>query len=209
MVLYLSGILILLWWLLGSTRQATLLSTRSPLFTQPPPTTFLCPHHYFPNASSMTMLSISNKTSKVNSMAFTTFSSLDCLLEFISNSQISFINHGASSLLSHVPQHFTNMHGYSYHSTNNQHLYNINQCIYSTNPTVTLVSGDADWELVGCYNELPASASGRALGLNGSYISPILSSPDALTVALCLEGCRAALSPNGGAYTYAGVENSV
>ena len=77
------------------------------------------------------------------------------------------------------------------------------------NPTVTLVSGDADWELVGCYNELPASASGRALGLNGSYISPILSSPDALTVALCLEGCRVALSPNGGAYVYAAVENSV
>jgi hypothetical protein len=77
------------------------------------------------------------------------------------------------------------------------------------NPTVTLVSGDADWELVGCYNELPAGASGRALGLNGSYISPILSSPDALTVALCLEGCRVALSSNGAEYTYAGVENSV
>ena len=77
------------------------------------------------------------------------------------------------------------------------------------NPTVTLVSGDADWELVGCYNELPASASGRALGLNDSYISPILSSPDALTVAICLEGCRVALSSNGAEYTYAGVENSV
>jgi hypothetical protein len=77
------------------------------------------------------------------------------------------------------------------------------------NPTVTLVSGDANWELVGCYNELSNIATGRALGLNGSYISPILSSPDALTVALCLEGCRVALSPNGGEYTYAGVENSV
>jgi hypothetical protein len=131
MVLYLGGIL-LSWWSLRSTRQATPLSTRSPLFTQPSATTVLCPHHYFPNASSMTMLSISNKTSKANSMAFTTFSSLDCLLNFISNSHIPFINHGASSLLSHVPQPFTNMYGYSYHSTNNQCLYDINGCIYST-----------------------------------------------------------------------------
>jgi hypothetical protein len=83
-------------------------------------------HQYFPNASSMTILSISNKTSKANSMAFTTFSSLDCLLDSVSNSHIPFINHGASSLLSHVPQPFTNMYGYSYHSTNNQYLYDIN-----------------------------------------------------------------------------------
>jgi hypothetical protein len=132
MVLYLSDILLLLWWSLRSTRQATLLPSRSPLFTQPSAITFLCPHHYFPNASSTTMLSLSNKISKVNSMAFTTFSSLDCLLDSISNSHIPFINHGASSLLSHVPQPFTNMYGCSYRSTNNQYLYDINRCIYST-----------------------------------------------------------------------------
>ena len=74
-------------------------------------------------------------------------------------------------------------------------------------PTVTLVSGDAEWELLGCYNELEDTAPGRTLGLTGSYISPILSSPNALTVSLCLEGCRVALAPNG-AYPYAAVENS-
>jgi hypothetical protein len=78
------------------------------------------------------------------------------------------------------------------------------------NPTVTLVTGDAEWELLGCYNELASYSSSRALGLTGLYISPILSSPDALTVPLCLEGCRVALAPNGaGSYQYAAVENNV
>ena len=75
--------------------------------------------------------------------------------------------------------------------------------------TPIFVPGDSTWTLLGCYNELPANSSARALGITGSYISPVLSSPDALTVPGCLDGCGVALSPNGaGAYPYAAVEDS-
>jgi hypothetical protein len=73
----------------------------------------------------------------------------------------------------------------------------------------TLVTGDSGYQLLGCYNELASYATERALGVTGSYISPIFASTDALTVPLCLEGCAAAQAPDGsGQYIYAAVENT-
>lgn len=71
----------------------------------------------------------------------------------------------------------------------------------------TTVSGDSNYELLGCYNDLPPSLNGIIPGALGSYISPVFASNEALTVPLCLEGCRVASMPNGGGhYMYAGVE---
>jgi hypothetical protein len=73
----------------------------------------------------------------------------------------------------------------------------------------TLVDGSSGYELLGCYNELASYATERALGVTGSYISPIFASSDALTVPLCLEGCAAAQAPAvPGQYIYAAVENT-
>jgi hypothetical protein len=79
----------------------------------------------------------------------------------------------------------------------------------SPRPTLALVDSDAVYQLLGCYNELPSFATERALGVTGSYISPIFTSPDALTVPLCLEACAAAGPPGraGQQYIYAAVEN--
>ena len=77
----------------------------------------------------------------------------------------------------------------------------------SPTPTLTFVDEDPVYQLLGCYNELPSFVTERALGMTGSYISPIFALPNALTVPLCLEACAAA-TPLGGRYTYAAVENA-
>lgn len=78
----------------------------------------------------------------------------------------------------------------------------------SPTPTLTLVDNDPVYQLLGCYNELPSYATERALGVTGSYISPIFALPNALTVPLCLEACAAAKPPGRQNYTYAAVENA-
>jgi hypothetical protein len=76
-------------------------------------------------------------------------------------------------------------------------------------PSPTSVAGNNNYELLGCYNELPPNSSGIALGTTGTYSSPIFASNNALTVPLCLEGCGIATTANGaGRYIYAAVENS-
>ena len=76
-------------------------------------------------------------------------------------------------------------------------------------PTVFPYPGNSQYQLLGCYNELPPEASARALGASGTYFTPAIASPDDLTVQLCLEGCSAALTPTeSDGYNYACVENS-
>lgn len=73
----------------------------------------------------------------------------------------------------------------------------------------TSVPASFDYVLLGCYNELPADAGGRAVGLNGKYISPIQAMPEAVTVPLCLDSCLEALASDGsGHYKYAALEDS-
>ncbi|KAG4428233.1 hypothetical protein IFR05_016283, partial [Cadophora sp. M221] len=73
-------------------------------------------------------------------------------------------------------------------------------------PSPTAAIGISGYQDLGCYTELPANASARAVGQNGAYLS--LNITD-LTVLLCLQGCGSRLAPNsGGKYRLAAVENS-
>ena len=73
-------------------------------------------------------------------------------------------------------------------------------------PSPTTVPGDTNYELLGCYNELPPSTSGIAFGATGTYVSPTLPSDNAFTIPLCLEGCGLATAPNvSGRYIYAAI----
>jgi hypothetical protein len=79
----------------------------------------------------------------------------------------------------------------------------------SVSPSPTSVPGNTNYDLLGCYNELPPNSSDIALGATGTYMSPLFSSSNALTVPLCLEGCGVASTANrAGRYIYAAVENS-
>ena len=69
--------------------------------------------------------------------------------------------------------------------------------------TSTELSGYQD---LGCYTELPANASARAVGQNGDYLSLNITG---LTILSCLQSCGSRLAPNsGGKYRIAAVENS-
>lgn len=73
----------------------------------------------------------------------------------------------------------------------------------------TSVPASFDYVLLGCYNELPANAGGRAVGLTGKYISPAKAIPEAMTVPLCLESCLESLASDGsGHFKYAALENT-
>lgn len=73
----------------------------------------------------------------------------------------------------------------------------------------TLVTGNSQYKLLGCYSELVASPTGRAVGLNGEYIIPLFDQADSLTVENCLTACSENLTPNTKQpYIYAAVEFS-
>jgi hypothetical protein len=80
--------------------------------------------------------------------------------------------------------------------------------ITRTSPSPRIVPGNTNYELLGCYNELPPNSSGIALGVRGTYMSPIFGSNYTSTVPLCLEGCGVANATNSSVhYIYAAVEN--
>lgn len=87
--------------------------------------------------------------------------------------------------------------------------YTISLALCQSIAAPSLVPGTADFALIGCYSELHANPAGRALGVNGEYINPLVGSSKNLTVQLCLDSCRdsAGLLTSSTPWTFAAVEN--